>query len=72
MLHELENIRIFVGTLASIVGKPELFSLKKFNIALRAANPALALQIKYMTADIILRANKYFGYDAVNKVIVKK
>lgn len=30
----LHQKRIFVGTLASIVGKPELFDLKKFNIAI--------------------------------------
>ena len=28
------NQRIYVGTLASIVGKPELFDLKKFNVAI--------------------------------------
>lgn len=30
----LSNQRIFVGTLASIVGKPELFGIKKFDIAI--------------------------------------
>lgn len=28
------NTRIYIGTLASIVGKPELFNLKKFNISI--------------------------------------
>lgn len=30
----IHDKRIFVGTLASIIGKPELFDLKKFNIAI--------------------------------------
>ncbi|WP_165040557.1 DEAD/DEAH box helicase [Dysgonomonas sp. ZJ709] len=31
---KLQNTRIFVGTLASIVGKPELLDLKKFDVAI--------------------------------------
>lgn len=31
---QLASTRIFVGTLASIVGKPELFDLKKFDVAI--------------------------------------
>lgn len=34
LLSEIHNTRIFVGTLASITGKPELFDLKHFNIAI--------------------------------------
>lgn len=34
LLQTIDNTRIFVGTLASITGKPELFDLKKFNIAI--------------------------------------
>lgn len=30
----IQNCRIFVGTLASILGKPELFDIKKFDIAI--------------------------------------
>lgn len=33
LLEAIGQTRIFVGTLASIIGKPELFSLKKFNVA---------------------------------------
>lgn len=34
LLETIGQTRIFVGTLASITGKPELFSLKKFNVAI--------------------------------------
>jgi hypothetical protein len=44
----------------------------KFNIAVRAANPAFALQLSYQKSEIIARANKYFGYDAVGKVTIRK
>ncbi|MDR1337526.1 MAG: DUF721 domain-containing protein [Rickettsiales bacterium] len=45
---------------------------KKFNIAVRAANPAFALQLSYMKDDIAAKINKYFGYDAVAKVTIRK
>ena len=34
LLEELKSVRIYIGTLASIVGKPELFEIKKFDIAI--------------------------------------
>jgi DNA replication ATP-dependent helicase Dna2 len=34
LLQVINSARIFVGTLASITGKPELFDLKKFNVAI--------------------------------------
>ena len=34
LLQTIDNSRIFVGTLASIIGKPELFDLKHFNVAI--------------------------------------
>lgn len=45
---------------------------EKFNIILRPKNPAFALQLSYMSDEIIKRANKYFGYDAVDKVSFRK
>jgi hypothetical protein len=45
---------------------------KKFAVALRAANPAFALQLSYMKDDIAAKINKYFGYDAVDKVTIRK
>ncbi len=34
LLEKLTSARIYVGTLASIVGKPELFQIKKFDVAI--------------------------------------
>lgn len=34
LLETLKSSRIYVGTLASIIGKPELFEIKKFDIAI--------------------------------------
>ena len=44
----------------------------KFNVAVRAANPAFALPLSYQVDEITKRINKYFGYDAVNKVTNRK
>ena len=45
---------------------------EKFNIVLRPATPAFALQLSYMSDEITNRINKYFGYDAVGKISFKK
>lgn len=34
LLQQLQSTRIYIGTLASIVGKPELFGIKKFEVAI--------------------------------------
>ena len=57
-----------IARLAAIKKTPD----KKFNVAVRAANPAFALQLSYMTGDIAARINKYFGYDAVAKITIRK
>ena len=44
----------------------------KFNIAVRPKNPAFALQLSYQSDEIKKRVNKYFGYDAVNKITFRK
>ena len=44
----------------------------KFNIAVRPKNPAFALQLSYQSDEITKHINKYFGYDAVNKIIFRK
>lgn len=57
-----------VSTLAAIKKAPN----GKFNIAVRPINPAFALQLSYQSDEITKRVNKYFGYDAVNKVTFRK
>jgi len=57
-----------VSTLAAIKKTPN----GKFNIAVRPINPAFALQLSYQSDEITKRVNKYFGYDAVNKVTFRK
>lgn len=44
----------------------------RFNIVLRPAVPAYALQLSYMTPEITARINKYFGRDAVGKISFRK
>lgn len=44
----------------------------KYTVALRPASPAFALQLSYQSADIIKKINKYFGYDAVEKITFRK
>lgn len=45
---------------------------KKFNIVLRPVNPAMTLELSYMRDEIIQKINKYFGYDAVEKITFRK
>jgi len=45
---------------------------KKFIISVRAANPAFALSLSYMIPEITSRINKYFGFDAVEKIMIRK
>ena len=44
----------------------------KYTVALRPTSPAFALQLSYQSADIIKKINKYFGYDAVEKITFRK
>lgn len=44
----------------------------KYTVAIRPANPAFTLQLSYQTDDIIKKINKYFGYDAVEKITFRK
>ena len=43
-----------------------------FNIVIRPAHPAYALQLSYRSDEIIKKINKYFGYDAVGKISFRK
>ena len=57
-----------ISTLAAIKKTPN----GKFNIAVRPINPAFALQLSYQSDEITKRVNKYFGFDAVNKITFRK
>ena len=43
-----------------------------FNVVIRPAHPAYALQLSYQADEIVKRINKYFGYDAVGKISFRK
>jgi hypothetical protein len=45
---------------------------KTINIVLRPVSSAFALELSYKTDDIRNRINKYYGYDAVNKITIRK
>lgn len=44
----------------------------KYNIAIRPANPAFALQLSYRADEITRRLNNYFGRGAVGKITFRK
>ena len=45
---------------------------KRFNVAVRASNPAFALQLSYDVDEIRRRIDRYFGYPAVAKITIRK
>lgn len=45
---------------------------KKYNIVLRPTNPALALELSYKKDVIKKQIDKYFGYDAVEKISFRR
>ncbi len=45
---------------------------KKFNIVLRPVSPAFALELSYKVEDCKNQINKYYGYDAVAKITIRK
>ena len=62
---------------ADIASVARLAAIKKnkdktFNVVIRPAVPAYALQLSYQSDEIIKRINKYFGYNAVSKISFRK
>ena len=45
---------------------------KEFDITVQPATPALALPLSYRTEELRKQINKYFGYNAVGKITVRK
>ncbi len=66
--------KIMGAEIASIATIVAIKKMKdgRFNITLRPTNPALTLQLSYMTEEIKEKINKYFGRDAVAKISFRK
>ena len=45
---------------------------KKLNIILRPVSSAFALELSYKVDEFIQKINKYYGYDAVGKITIRK
>ena len=44
----------------------------KLNIVLRPVSPAFALELSYKMDECTQKINKYYGYDAVAKITIRK
>lgn len=56
-----------IGKLAGI----RAITNKQFNITLKAPVSAMAMELSYRKEEFREKINKYFGYEAVGKIIVK-
>ena len=45
---------------------------KKLNIVLRPVSPAFALELSYKLEEIKTKIDKYYGYDAVSRITIRK
>ncbi len=45
---------------------------KKINVSIKPTFSAMATELSYRLNEFRTRINKYFGYDAVEKIIIKK
>ena len=45
---------------------------KKINIVLRPISSAFALELSYKVEDCKNQINKYYGYDTVSRIIIRK
>lgn len=45
---------------------------KKINIVLRPINPAFALELSYKKDEIKSKIDKYYGFDTVGKITIRK
>lgn len=71
----VENWQSIVGTdiarIANVVAI-KVVQNKKFNIVLRPVSPAFALELSYKIEECKKKINKYYGYDAVSKITIRK
>lgn len=66
--------KIMGSEIANIAAVAAIKKMKdgRLNITLRPSNPALTLQLSYMSEEIKEKINKYFGRDAVAKISFRK
>lgn len=60
-----------IASVASVSGIRKTAD-KKFNISIAPIKQSFVLQLSYQTDEIAKKINKYFGYDAVAKITIKK
>lgn len=70
-----ENWSMIVGNQIANISK--LVAIKKtrnntLNIVLRPVSHAFALELSYKVDECIKKINKYYGYDAVGKITIRK
>jgi len=71
----IKNWQVIVGQDISRIAKIVAIKLsrdKKFNIVLHPVSPAFALELSYNLDECKKRINKYYGYDAVGKITIRK
>jgi hypothetical protein len=68
---EISADSYFVG-LSKGKGQKEKGKSEERTLTIRAKNPAAALSLTYRKDEFVAAVNKYFGYDAVAKVVIKK
>ena len=60
-----------IASIAQLVAIKKLPG-NKYSVVIKPTNPALALQLSYSRDEILRRINKYFGYDAISKITIRK
>jgi hypothetical protein len=60
-----------IGSMAKLVGVRKTKD-KKINLSVMAINPSFALQLTYQIENIRNSVDKYYGYNVVNKITIKK
>jgi len=67
-----EIIGVELSRQASMVGISKRTKGTGRTLKIKATNPAGALSLSYRAEEIRTRVNKYFGYEAIDKITVKK
>ena len=67
---EIAGMATLIGISKS--GKKADGKITARTLTVRTTVPAMATALQYRTGEIIKSVNRYFGYDAIGKVVVKK